>query len=112
MPVIYTRPALGPRAYVSKTNSGWTESFPRDKADKAIREFLSPVDVGEIAKNFVDGFRLTLIERPHRSVLWDDVVSYLAGVKSCSKDMITGLIGIGFWAVVIEHAENGERAFN
>lgn len=112
MPVIYTRPTLGPRAYVSQTNSGWTESFPTAKADAAIAEFLHPLDAEFVAKNFIDGFRLALIERPHRQLSWDDVVSYLAGVKSCPKSVISGLIGMGFWALVLRNVDENERAFN
>lgn len=112
MPVIYSRPVLGPRTYVAKSNSGWTDSFPKKDADKAIREFLAPLEPSKVAENFVAGFRLVIREAQYRQVLWEDIVDYLAGIKACSKSLITGLIGIGFWAAVLGLIDVDERGFN
>lgn len=112
MPVIYSKPVIGPRAYVAQTNSGWTESFDKKKADRAILDFLTPLDPAYVAGNFVDKLRLSRVEQPLRQVLWEDLVSYLADIKQCSKAIITGMIGMGFWAAVLGLQDDGERAFN
>lgn len=96
----FTRPAVGPRHYISRGSSGWPETWIRSEADAALRIFMSPLDLELIIRNFYEEQRLKREEHGHHETLWSDVLGYLARVRGRSS-ALTATVAIAFWGQVV-----------
>lgn len=98
--VAFARPVIGPRVYVAKGPSGWSESFPRKIADKALVDFVAPLDLGEVLQTFQTSMALSTREEH-----WGDVTSYLGGLTQLDPKAIPKIVGVAFWAQLLLHEE-------
>jgi hypothetical protein len=96
-PVAYGKPTIGPRVYLVKGPSGWSESFERKATDAAMLAFLAPLAVPEVIEAFKEHLRL----EGARAISWSDVVSYLAHLTQQDWKLIPENVSVAFWAQVI-----------
>jgi len=99
-PVTFTRPTIGPRVYLVKGPSGWSETYIRKLADTALAKFIAPLDLGEVIGAFLTAMRLEAREEN-----WEDVIGYLAKITQQSSKTIPEIVGVAFWAQALLHDE-------
>ncbi len=107
-PVIFGRPTIGPRVYLVRGPSGWSETFNRKLADVALVKFITPLDIGELVSAFLTAMQLERLERPRAVVDWDDVTSYIAKITKQPVKAIPEIVVVAFWAQVILHEDQEE----
>jgi len=106
--VAFDRPVIGPRGYLAKGPSGWLEIFPRKVADKALAEFVAPLDLGEVLETFATSMKLTYANGRKREENWKDVTSYLGALTQQDPKRIPEIVGVAFWAQLLLHDEHRE----
>jgi hypothetical protein len=94
--VAFERPTVGPRVYVAKGPSGWPETFVRKSVDKALIDFLAPLNVEELISLFATGVKLEA-----REETWGDVIDFLSRVTSKPTKLIPDAISVAFWATYL-----------
>jgi len=99
-PVTFSRPTIGPRVYLVRGPSGWSETYNRKLADTALSKFIAPLDIGEVIGAF-----LTAMELEARPENWEDVMGYLAKITQQSPKTIPEIVGVAFWAQAMLHEE-------
>ena len=102
-PVTFGRPVIGPRVYLVQGPSGWLESFQRKLADKALLDFIAPLDLVEIITSF-----WTSMDLSARKENWEDVVSYLGGLTQRDPKTIPEIVGVAFWGQALLHEDKEE----
>jgi hypothetical protein len=103
--VTYGRPTIGPRVYLVKGPSGWSESFDRKTSDKALADFLTPLNVIEVIEMFLQHLKL----EGAKAVSWSDITGYLGRITSTKPDLIPNPAGVAFWAQAIMYEERREH---
>lgn len=92
--VMFKAPTIGPHMYlVVATVSTWPEAFNRKIADKALAEFIAPLDIDELLSTFD-----TKMSLKDDDTNWADVVSFLAQITQRTGDMVPTNVGVAFWA--------------
>lgn len=104
-PVIFGRPTIGPRVYLVRGPSGWSETFNRKLADVALVKFITPLDVEELVSAFLTAMHLERLERPRAIADWDDVAGYLSKITKQPTKAIPEIVVVAFWAHVILHED-------
>ena len=99
-PVTFGRPTIGPRVYLVRGPSGWSETYDRKQADAALAKFIAPLDLRDVISTFVTAVRLEDEEET-----WADVMNHLAKLTQQAARAIPEIIGVAFWASVILHEE-------
>jgi hypothetical protein len=94
--VAFGRPTIGPRVYLVEGTSGWAETFQRKLADKAVIDFLAPLDVEDVLETFSGEVRLG-----DRSESWGDVLDFLGKITGQKPSSIPDIVGVGFWAQLV-----------
>lgn len=107
-PVTFGRPTIGPRVYLVKGPSGWSETYDRKRADKALVDFVAPLEVNQLIDAFLASIRLARAETPRLVADWGDVVEYLAKITQQSTKTIPEIIAVAFWAQTILYEEQKE----
>lgn len=92
--VTYSRPVVGPRVYLVKGPSGWSESFDRKASDKAMLAFLAPLAVNTVLEAFLQHLKI----EGARAISWSDVTGYLGRITQSDPDNIADAVGVAFWA--------------
>ena len=90
--VTFGKPAVGPKIYLSKGPSGWPEQFPRKLADKALDDFLAPLDTNTVLQTF----RITM-QLEARDETWGDVTAHLTKITGTAEKLIPGNVSVAFW---------------
>lgn len=89
-------PKIGPKVYLARGPSGWAQSFDRAKSDKALTDFVHPVEVDELVEMFV--MARDLAETPTD---WHTVVGFLARQMQTHPKSVPPEAGVAFWAKAI-----------
>jgi len=96
-PVTYGKPVIGPRVYLVKGPSGWSEAFDRKASDAKMVEFLAPLVVRDLIPVFKDRMRV----EGAKAYSWSDIMGWLAGRTTTDQRSIPDAVAIAFWAHVI-----------
>jgi hypothetical protein len=105
----FQRPSIGPKHYIATGSSGWVETFPRDRADKALKAFIGRLEIEEMVSNFLEQIRLAAKETGKDRIFWHDVTSYLGRIIRIKPEKIPYEVGVAFWAhVVMIQESDGE----
>jgi hypothetical protein len=106
-PVTFGRPTIGPRVYLVKGPSGWSETYDRKLADRALETFIAPLALDDLIETFLIAVRLEAQERGARNmvVIWEDVVNYLARITKQNAKAVPEIVGVSFWAQSILYEE-------
>jgi hypothetical protein len=102
-PVTFGRPTIGPRVYLVKGPSGWSETYERKLADAALTKFVSPLDVVEICDALLTAIQLEKCEET-----WHDILDYLAKLTQQNAKTIPEIVVVALWAKMILHEETKE----
>jgi len=94
--VVFGRPTIGPKVYITQGPSGWPEQIDRKKADAQLTAFLHPLDVDEQVAGFVMELSLK-----GETDTWGDVVTYLSEITEHAPSAIPEIVGVAFWARAI-----------
>ncbi len=89
----YSKPVVGPKAYVSVGASGWPEVFKRPLADGALQKLLGDIEIDTVADGLVQECRG--LGEP---IEWHNVKRYLSEATGFPQDAISTLAGISLWA--------------
>lgn len=92
--VCFTKPTIGPRAYVVAGPSGWAETFARKEADHALTVFLGRVPL----TNAIEGYRRQRYNDGTFHYDWTSIVDYLAGLIGGDRKRFPHEVGVAFWA--------------
>ena len=94
--VTFGRPVIGPRHYVSVAGGGWTETFSRIDADRALQTLIGRLKVSEMVDNFLEHMRLA----DKSKITWSDITLYLGRIMRVNPDKIPMIASVAFWAEV------------
>ncbi len=97
--VTFTRPTLTPKLYLSKGPSGWPETFKRCDADQALAKFIG---TGVTVQELVDVFMLRQKSAEKPGIDWYTITGFLSRTYGMSFKAVPSLVGIAFWAAVIQ----------
>lgn len=105
----FQKPTIGPKHYIAAGSSGWVETFPRDRADKALKAFIGRLEIEEMVDNFIEQIRLAAKETGKDKIFWHDVTSYLGRILRVKAEKIPFEVGIAFWGHVVmtQEADDG-----
>jgi hypothetical protein len=105
--VEFGAPTIGLKVYVCKGPSGWPETFSRKTADRALNEFVGPVDLDELVANFLAA---RAVDDKPSLITWPHITHYLARVLGHPLTSISSEVVVAFWAHVIlaKEAQNLE----
>lgn len=94
--VNYHHPTIGPRAYMARGSSGWSETFKRIDADDELKKLLGVIPL----KTAFDGLR-SQRKLTKQALDWSVIVGYLSFLCRCDEKMIEDAAGIAFWCQYI-----------
>lgn len=94
--ITFSRPIIGPKHYIAVAGGGWTETFSRKDATKALSAFIGRLSVCELVNNFLDHIELT----NKKKITWSDVTLYLSRITRVDTDKIPMEAAVAFWAEV------------
>jgi hypothetical protein len=94
--LVFTIPTVGPRVYITRGPSGWTETFKRADLDKELERFVDPHRVPEL----VDAF-LMARDVADTPTDWFTVVGFLARTTACAPANVPHTVAIAFWGHVV-----------
>lgn len=97
--LIFEAPIIGPRVYLSKSSSGFLETFDRKKLDAELTAFLAPNTIAAVAQMFTDSRE---IGESHidRTTSWFTIRGYLGRIKGMAHHLVPQPVAIAFWAHV------------
>lgn len=96
--LVFLAPVIGPKVYIARGPSGWSETFVRAKLDVELASFMVPLEVDEVVDMFVA--TRDLAEKP-TPIDWFSVIGFLGRTMNCSPLAVPHTVGIAFWAHVI-----------
>ncbi|MGH7176521.1 MAG: hypothetical protein ACREJC_03985 [Tepidisphaeraceae bacterium] len=92
--VMFKAPTVGPHMYLAEgTISGWPEAFDRAEADRALVDFIAPLEMAELAPTFD-----TAIKLEARGINWSDITGFLAKITGQPEDLVPTNVAVAFWA--------------
>jgi hypothetical protein len=94
--LVFGRPTIGPRVYLVKGPSGWSETYNRQLADAALVKLLAPLAVASVVSPF-----LTKMQLEAREETWADCMEHLAKITQLSADAIPDIVVVAFWGQTI-----------
>lgn len=94
--VTFGKPTVGPKVYLVKGQSGWPETYARKVADKALSDFLNPLNVTDVLAAFTVSMTLEA-----REETWGDVLGYLGKITDTSEKTLPEIVGVAFWALYL-----------
>jgi hypothetical protein len=106
-PVVFGRPTIGPRVYLVRGPSGWSETYDRKLADAALAKFLHPLAVAAVISPF-----LTKIRLEAREETWADCVEHLTKITQIDPKAIPEIVIVAFWAQAMLLEEEEEEGTN
>jgi hypothetical protein len=92
-PVVFGRPTIGPRVYLVRGPSGWSETYDRKLADAALAKFLAPLAIANVVALFLKKIRLEADEET-----WAGCVEHLAKITQADSRTIPEIVVVAFWA--------------
>lgn len=94
--VTYNAPTIGPRYYMARGTSGWSETFPRSIADEELAKLLGVVTLAIAVEGFRSQRKLT-----KGAIEWSTIVDYLSFICRCDPKLVTDSCGVAFWCQII-----------
>jgi hypothetical protein len=92
--VAFLTPTVGSTVYAIENPSGWCEVYNREAADKALAQYLVPLDVAAVLAQF----KVMLSVLPEkRAENWQDVTEYLAQITGTPRKLIPAMVATSFW---------------
>lgn len=98
----FTVPSVGPKVYITKGPSGWTETFSRIKADAELAALVAPTTIVEM----VDLFLLNR-ELKKTPTDWYTVTGFLGRMTNASPKAIPHPAAIALWGHVVLYSTQG-----
>lgn len=95
-PIVFERPTIGPRVYLVKGPSGWSETYDRKRADAALAKLLAPLTIASVVSPFLKKIRLEA-----REETWADCVAHLVKITQLDSKAIPEIVIVAFWAQAI-----------
>lgn len=99
--VIFGKPSITPKAYITKGPSGWPEVFDRKKADAALALFVQPVDLEEFVELFVAQRELATSDGDKRITNWHTIVGFIARTMNCAPRDVPHEAAVALWGRLI-----------
>jgi hypothetical protein len=97
--VIFERPIVGPKVYLSKSTSGWPETFERKKSDAALTAFLAPNKSEDVVKMFIASREIGE-SNTERTTSWFTIRGYLGRIRGIAHYLVPHAVAIAFWGQV------------
>lgn len=98
----FSVPSVGPKVYITKGPSGWTETFSRIKADADLANLIAPYTIGDM----VDLFLLNR-ELKRTPTDWYTVTGFLGRMTNVSPKTIPPQAAVALWGHVVLYSTHG-----
>jgi len=99
----FSVPQIGPKVYITKGPSGWTETFDRRKADTELENLIAPLPIDHIVGMYVEHRIAT-----KTAMDWYTITGYLGRMTHRSPKLVPYPAAIAFWAHVLQALLTGD----
>jgi hypothetical protein len=110
--VVFGKPTVTSKAYVTKGPSGWAEVFDRKKSDASLALFVAPVNVNEFVDLFVTQRELALSSDDRRVINWHTIVGFIARTMNCAPRDVPHDAAIALWGRFVVAQLTKDKATN
>lgn len=97
--LVFTKPVIAGKVYITKGPSGWTETFKRSDADGELARFVKPASIDAVLDVFVSGRKISKAPTD-----WFTITGFLGRTMSCSPRAVPHTVAIAFWGRVVMQA--------
>jgi hypothetical protein len=99
----FSKPTIGPRAYLSLGPSNWFEVFPRREADAALLALLGELPVPIVVEALLRRQKLT-----KEPIDWSGLLDYLEPLLKRPRDTMEPRALVALWAACIIEQERAK----